>query len=79
MKNFSQIIKSKKNKRCLTIFWLFLVLLELFCPMLDDEIILANESNSPPAIERNVSETGDDFNQPSTTFFDKQNKNLEQC
>lgn len=79
MKNFIQIIKRKKNKRCLIIFWLFLVVLELFCPMLDDELILANEPNSPSSIERTVSDKVDDLNQISTTFSANQNQNPEQC
>ena len=57
MKRFFQIIKKKKHKRRAGALWLFLIVLELFCPVLCDEpAAFAAQQNSPASIVQNFSE-----------------------
>ncbi len=60
MKRFFQTIKKKKHKRQFCVLWLFLIVLELFCPVLCDEpAALAAQQNSPAQIVQNFSEPDD--------------------
>jgi hypothetical protein len=58
MKRFFQIIKKKKHKRQFGALWLFLIVLELFCPVLCDEpAFTAAKKNSPTSSVQILSET----------------------
>lgn len=59
MKRFFQAIKKKKHKRQVGVLWLFLIVLELFCPVLCDEPSFAARQNSPASVVQNFSETND--------------------
>lgn len=57
MKRFFQTIKKKKHKRRFGALWLFLIALELFCPVLCDEPAFAAQQNSPTSSIQILSET----------------------
>lgn len=64
MKRFFQIIKKKKHKRRLGVVWLFLIVIELFCPVLCDEpAFAAAQHASQISIAQNFSETDDTGNE----------------
>jgi hypothetical protein len=77
MKRFFAAIKKKKNKRRLTALWLFLVVIELFCPVLDDKPAFAAEQNLPIAVVKNVSDDTGDENQTSINASDNHNQNSD--
>lgn len=71
MTRFFRIIKKKKNKRRLTALWLFLVVIELFCPVLGDEAVFAASQYAPPAattISKNFSPKGSNLDRISVAF-----------
>lgn len=47
MKSFYAVIKKKRNLRRLSAVWLFLLAVELLCPVFCDETVNAAEINSP--------------------------------
>lgn len=57
MKHFFQIIKKKKNKRRLSVLWVFLIVIELLCPVFCDEPTFAATQSSTTALERNFTES----------------------
>jgi hypothetical protein len=59
MKRFFQIIKKKKHKRIFSVMWVFLIAIELFCPVFCDEPAYAAQQNSPISIVQSLSENED--------------------
>lgn len=49
MQKFFRLIKRKRNLRRMSVAWLFLLALELFCPVFCDEPAFAAEHKSPQA------------------------------
>ena len=74
MKRFFQVIKKKKHKRRFAALCLFLIALELFCPVLSDEKIslaAARQADSP--ITSSVIKFADDEStEKSATASDSQ-------
>ena len=68
MKRFFQIIKKKKHKRRLSVLWVFLIALELFCPVFCDEPAFAAEQKSPLSFVQTVSENDTMTNEESATI-----------
>jgi hypothetical protein len=76
MKGFFQTIKNKKNKRLLGVLWLFLIVMELFCPVLCDEPTFAVEAfNARTSITVNSSEATDEAENKSISVSDQQTQN----
>lgn len=63
MQKVYRIIKRKRNLRRLSAVWLFLVVIELFCPVLCDEPAFAAEINCPQsAITLSVTDKDEPLN-----------------
>lgn len=56
MKSFSQVVNKKKHKRQFVVLWMFLIALELFCPVFCDEPTFAAQPDSPVSIVQILSE-----------------------
>lgn len=56
MKRFFQIIKKKKHLRLLSVMWVFLVMIEMLCPIFCAEPAFAAQQNSPASIVQSLSE-----------------------
>jgi len=72
MKRFFQIIKKKKHKRQLSVLWVFLILVELFCPVFCDEPAFATRQSSPSSIVQTASQSDSVTNEKSVTILDYQ-------
>ena len=59
MQHLYRIIKKKKYKRLLGVLWVFLIAIELFCPVFCDEPSFAAEQNSQAAIVQKLSASED--------------------
>ncbi len=67
MKRFFKIIKKKKQKRRFSALCLFLIVIELLCPVFCDEPTFAAEQASPPTFERSFTESDKDSNEKSVS------------
>lgn len=72
MKRFFQIIKKKKHKRQLSVLWVFLILVELFCPVFCDEPAFAARQSSPSSIVQTASQSDSITNEKSVVILDYQ-------
>lgn len=73
MKRFFQTIKKKKHKRLFGVLWLFLIVMELFCPVLCDEPAFAAETlTARTSISVNSSEANDEAENKSISVSDSQ-------
>lgn len=68
MKRFFQTIKKRKHKRQFSVLWVFLIAIELFCPVFCDEPAFAAEQKSPPSFVQTVSENDTVTNEESATI-----------
>lgn len=66
MQHLSRIIKKKKYKRLLGVLWVFLIAIELFCPVFCDEPAFAAKQNSQVSIVQKLSAREDVANSEST-------------
>ncbi|HQU81811.1 MAG TPA: hypothetical protein PKY59_01715 [Pyrinomonadaceae bacterium] len=73
MQKVFRFIKKKRSLRRLSAVWLFLVIIELFCPVFCDEPTFAATSNpSQTTVNRSIEET-EDNSETSITDYDHQN------
>ena len=78
MKRFFQIVKKKKNKRRLSVVFLFLVTIELFCPVFCDKPSFAAESISPQPKSTVSMQQEAEARETSASANDDQHRNGEQ-
>lgn len=80
MKRFFQVIKKKKHKRRFAVLCLFLIALELFCPLLGDEPTLAfQQQNAPTSLVRNSDDDDSKENYVSASDSEAQNNQQTVC
>lgn len=66
MTRFFQIIKKKRHKRRFSALCLFLIVIELLCPVFCDEpAFVASAQTSPATLERSFIESGKESNEKS--------------
>ena len=78
MKRFFQIIKKKKHKRRFSALCLFLVMIELLCPVFCDEPTFAAAQISPATLERSFAETNKDSNEKSFSAAESRTQQNQQ-
>lgn len=77
MQKLFRFIKKRRNLRRLSVVWLALVIIELFCPVICDEPTFAANLNTPQtSITRAIEET-DDNSQAFMTGCNHQNSDEE--
>jgi hypothetical protein len=82
MKRFFQTIKKKKYKRQFCVLWVFLIAIELFCPVFCDEpAFAAQQSSSTSSVVRNVAENDGDVAETtiSASAFEAQDDRQPDC
>lgn len=68
MKRFFQIIKKRKHKRRFGVLLMFLIAVELFCPVFCDEPAFAAERKAPSSFVQTVSENAAVTNEESAVI-----------
>lgn len=77
MQKLFRFIKKRRNLRRLSVVWLALVIIELFCPVICDEPTFAANLNTPQTtVNRSIEETDDD-SQTFITGCNRQNSDEE--
>lgn len=75
MKSLLKTVKKRKNKRRLSAFWLFLVVIELFCPVMCDDQAFAAD---PPSLSAEVRFSNNIECDSSETVEQSENQNQDQ-
>lgn len=78
MKRFFQIIKKKKHKRRFSAFCLFLIVIELLCPVFCDEPTFAAAQTSPATLERSFIESDKGSNEKSFSAAERRTPENQQ-
>ena len=78
MKRFFQIIKKKKHKRRFSALCLFLVMIELLCPVFCDEPTFAAAQSSPATLKRSFAESNKDSNEKSFSAAESRTQENQQ-
>ena len=73
MQKVFRFIKKRRNLRRLSVVWLFLVIIELFCPVFCDEPTFAANLNTEQAAVNYSIEKSEDNSQNSISAYDQQN------
>jgi len=79
MQKIFRVIKRRRNLRRLSVVWLSLVIIELFCPVFCDDNTFAAEINSQQTTVSYSIEKKEDSSQHSISADDHQNSDEEQA